>query len=101
MGDNAGSSPDDGRSGSSPEADDGRTGIDAAGFFDALCRNRSGILLIVALATLFFVVQVPYLAVAEPGSAEYVLAQLNVLGSLGFALLGGTAVWFCRRRESV
>lgn len=67
-------------------------------FLDALCRNRRGILLIVALAGLFVLVSLPYLVVAEPGSTEYVLAQLNLLGAGGFTLAGGATYLLCERR---
>lgn len=65
-------------------------------FFEALCRHQYWMKVIFAISLFFFLLHVPYLFVADPGSALYVIATLNLLGTAAFALMSGLAVRKCQ-----
>ncbi|MFB6141470.1 MAG: hypothetical protein ABEJ26_13670 [Halosimplex sp.] len=65
---------------------------------EALCDQSRKIVGVFTIAVIFLLVQVPYLFVVERSSSLFVVAVLNVLGSGGFAVVSGSALWFCRQR---
>jgi hypothetical protein len=65
---------------------------------EELCARRPYFLGLFAFSTVFLLLQVPYLFVADPDSTLYVLATLNVLGTTVFTLGFGSILWLCARR---
>lgn len=68
-------------------------------FIEEVCARSNRIAVVFILASVFLVVQVPYLFIADPDSAIYVISTLNVVGAGGFALVSGAALYYCRQRQ--
>lgn len=68
-------------------------------FMIELCNRETYIRIILVLASLFLLVQVPYLIVTDPGSALFTISVINVVGLLVFASCSGWVVWRCRAIE--
>ena len=66
--------------------------------FEAICERQQYFLGLFSFAVVFFLLQVPYLFVADPDSTAYVVATLNVIGTSVFAVLFGLTLWFCSQR---
>lgn len=66
--------------------------------FEAICDRQQYFLGLFSFAVVFFLLQAPYLFVADPDSTAYVVATLNVIGTSAFAALFGLALWFCSQR---
>lgn len=75
------------------EAADGKTGREMA--VEALCDQSRKILGVFTIAVVFLLIQIPYLFVVDPDSSLFVVSTLNIVGAGGFALLSGSALWFC------
>lgn len=65
---------------------------------DELCQRRRYFVGLFAFAVAFLIVQLPYLFVVDSGSALYVIATLNVVGSAVFAVGFGSVLWVCKSR---
>lgn len=64
-------------------------------FFEELCRRQYWIKVIFALSVLFFVLHVPYPFVVEPGTALYVVATMNLVGTGVFTVVSGLTIRKC------
>ncbi|MFC7142690.1 hypothetical protein ACFQMA_23005 [Halosimplex aquaticum] len=65
---------------------------------EALCDQSRKILGVFTIAVVFLLIQVPYLFVVDQDSSLFVVATLNIIGSGGFAVVSGSALWFCSQQ---
>ncbi|MEF8851130.1 MAG: hypothetical protein V5A28_01740 [Haloarculaceae archaeon] len=66
---------------------------------EAVCERQQYFLALFSFAVVFFLLQAPYLFVADPNSALYVVATLNIIGTSVFAVTFGVVLWFCSQRN--
>lgn len=79
------------------ESAEEKTGREMA--VEALCEQSRKILGVFTIAVVFLLIQIPYLFVVDPDSSLFVVSTLNIVGAGGFAVLSGSALWFCRQQS--
>ena len=65
---------------------------------EAICERQQYFLALFSFAVVFFLLQAPYLFVADSDSVAYVVATLNVIGTSAFVVCFGLILWFCSQR---
>ena len=68
-------------------------------FFEEFCRHSYWMKVIFGLSLLFFLLHLPYPLVVEPGTALYVVATMNIVGTAVFMLASGYTVRKCQTLE--
>lgn len=71
---------------------------ESASFVDELCKRRMAITVIFIISLVFLAVQLPYLILAESGSALYTISVMNLVGLILFTTGSGWVLWTCRGR---
>lgn len=73
-------------------------GLTFEDLMDEICARRRPIRWIFSLSLFLLVLQLPYLAVVQPGSSLHVVSVMNAVGFGGFAAVSGLGLWRCRNR---
>lgn len=68
-------------------------------FLTEVCNRRIFIYLIFVIATLFLLIQLPYVFVIDRGTGLYVVSVMNVVGLSIFFGSSGLLLWYCRHRS--
>lgn len=70
-------------------------------FLKELCRRRYSIKVVFAMATLFFLLHVPYLFVVESGTPLSVVVTLNIVGTAVIMVVSGITIRKCGQYEGI
>lgn len=69
-------------------------------FLAEICRREHWIRIIFGISALFFVLHIPYLVVVDPGTALYVVAVMNIVGTGAFMVASGVVIRKCQSVET-